>query len=678
MTIKKQSDIKDCGIAVIQWFYEFFFHQNINVNEIKKMAFYSNNGISISNLEKLALNCGFSLNSFKGNFEALKNLNLDQPIIALTNIQSSNHYVIVYKITSKFFYILDPVTGKKKIKSEDFTNMFLNVILVAEKNAQFKPKIKKLNFFVIILSNLSLKFSFLIIVINFINIFLRIFSSFYMRIIFDLVIPQHSSRLLFEIFSIFLVVVLLQALSNFLKSYFLKNLNLKIEKKLFDVYLDSLKSISNHQINKVQKQDHLKRIMLIENVANFIANFTYTIFFEFIIFFFSLIMIVWINGWIFLIIFINSFLLIMISFLYQKKLMNKYPEIYQISLRHFSNSNDLVQNIDKLKNSNFQSFVVNNFYKTYTKKQNLEIKTFHLDNCYFLVKGLINILSPLIIIFVGVLMYFDNMISVGSILLFLSFINFYFNPLETFTDLILNYPIIKSNYQNLDFIISSDKEEDKNTLILNEKIRKLDFQNFNFSYDNNLNIFHFDNLIIDSNIYLTGNNGKGKSTFLQVLAQKLDPKGKMLINDISSKKFSRKKLRDEIFHISSDENFINTNIFTFITENNIEYQHCFLINYQKYQLNKILEKLNLNFNMEIENNGNNFSSGQKQVISLLKIFNKKYKLILIDEAFENIDLASCKLLQKAIIQFQKDALFIEVSHNQKYFFAEKELKITND
>ncbi|NQZ66086.1 MAG: hypothetical protein HRT99_02585 [Mycoplasmatales bacterium] len=78
--------------------------------------------------------------------------------------------------------------------------------------------------------------------------------------------------------------------------------------------------------------------------------------------------------------------------------------------------------------------------------------------------------------------------------------------------------------------------------------------------------------------------------------------------------------------------------------------------------------------MKIENNASNISSGQRQIIMLLRLFAFDYELILLDEAFENIDLKKTKLLGKMIKDFQK-GLIIEVSHSKKFITNAKELNI---
>ena len=74
------------------------------------------------------------------------------------------------------------------------------------------------------------------------------------------------------------------------------------------------------------------------------------------------------------------------------------------------------------------------------------------------------------------------------------------------------------------------------------------------------------------------------------------------------------------------------------------------------------------------NNGQNISSGQRQLVTVLRLFAYKYKLIILDEALENIDKKKINAISQAINDFQ-DALYIEVSHSKRYISKGKEVDI---
>lgn len=84
----------------------------------------------------------------------------------------------------------------------------------------------------------------------------------------------------------------------------------------------------------------------------------------------------------------------------------------------------------------------------------------------------------------------------------------------------------------------------------------------------------------------------------------------------------------------------------------------------------LLEQWDIKLDDILYDNAKKFSSGQKQIINCLQLLTKNFDLILLDEAFENISQENFKILKKIIKDFQKDAIFIEVSHSKRYLFSD--------
>ena len=68
---------------------------------------------------------------------------------------------------------------------------------------------------------------------------------------------------------------------------------------------------------------------------------------------------------------------------------------------------------------------------------------------------------------------------------------------------------------------------------------------------------------------------------------------------------------------------------------------------------------------QIENNGNNISIGEKQLICIARALIKKSKIILMDEATANIDYKTETFLQNSINQQLKDCTVITIAHRIK-------------
>ena len=67
-------------------------------------------------------------------------------------------------------------------------------------------------------------------------------------------------------------------------------------------------------------------------------------------------------------------------------------------------------------------------------------------------------------------------------------------------------------------------------------------------------------------------------------------------------------------------------------------------------------------NMKLKENGGNLSLGEKQLICLARIFLRKNKIVVMDEATSNIDNKTDNLIQNAVDNIFKNSTLITIAH----------------
>lgn len=105
----EQLDSQDCGLACLKMITKFHRRDmSFDFDSIPD-TYISKSGISISALENCAKFLYFNTFVCKTSFDIIKD-NIYLPAIFFYN---QNHFVVVYKITSKHIYVADPAFGKK-------------------------------------------------------------------------------------------------------------------------------------------------------------------------------------------------------------------------------------------------------------------------------------------------------------------------------------------------------------------------------------------------------------------------------------------------------------------------------------------------------------------------------------------------------------------------------------
>ncbi|MDW2924267.1 Mbov_0121 family peptidase domain-containing ABC transporter [Mesomycoplasma ovipneumoniae] len=669
MKVFLQKDLKDCGLAVLQSIYHFFYDKKISINSLKTKAFYSNDGINIANLERLAKEFGIILESYGGPYENLKTLEIVKPTIILIKTGDLNHYVLLTKVKKSKFEIIDPLKGKVKIKAETMAKIFQNVVIFAQKDPEYKrSKIKDKSwnnwwFFLESKSNWYLIFLFFITAVS------NFLSSLFMKTIIDKVLPQQDLGLVIKVSLFFAWIVIWRILQDIIKKIYIHKIELKIEKDIFDRFFNALKTGKNFQLLKLDNHDYIRRINLIPSFAAFSASFYYHIFNEVITFLISFFILLWIDIKILGLIIGIGIIYLFISIIVRKSISKNHQFLMEDQLNSLTSTNDMIFSLENLKRDDVYKNLKHQFDEKYYRYKKTEFNIWKKESYLSSFNNFLFSIAPILIVVISSFWIFDEKLSIGELLLFLSFFSFFINPLSSFVNIVTNLPIFLKEFELLNFVLNIEKET---TGKYHQKISDIKLKDLSVSYYKNKTLFYIEKMQIKENLHIIGKNGSGKSTFLRLLNQEIVYNGDFLINNLDLKYYDQNELRKRICYIKSQNYFPNISVLSFITNENPEKIQNLINNFQRFDIQEMLYEWQISLDSKFVNNGSNFSSGQKQIIAILQLLTKDFDLILLDEAFENIDEKNFEFLKKVISNYQKNAMFIEISHSKRYVIEQGE------
>lgn len=440
----------------------------------------------------------------------------------------------------------------------------------------------------------------------------------------------------------------------------------KIEFSLLNIFIDKSLNGKIQQIEKISKSEYMQRVASISEVSLFYSNVIVIIFSNILSIMVSCLVMGFIS-WKLLFIVLFSLLVYFIFSLFLKIKINKrYPKIIQNNIFLMENNMEIFLNNIYSKNS---------FYKT----QKLEeisnaIKNIKRDNFSFwniinfknIFTKLIFVIQQFIVIYIATKLIIVGTFSLGNLLLFNSIVLFLNSPIENLIELIVNWKISRMQINRLSYVLFIENENTINRTCEIDKIKIIDFKDVSFAYTNK-NLFNNKTINITDSTKIIGPNGSGKSTLLKLIYGLYDNyDGKILINGLELKDINLDKYREKIFFNVNNIYFPNEFIVDFITCKNEKALNNLKHNINKFKLTELLNYFNLSWTYKIEDGGVFLSSGQRQIINLLKLFCFDYDLILFDEAFENISSDVFPDIKKAILEVQPQAMFIEISHNKHY------------
>ena len=236
------------------------------------------------------------------------------------------------------------------------------------------------------------------------------------------------------------------------------------------------------------------------------------------------------------------------------------------------------------------------------------------------------------------------------------------------------YPVLESDKNLKQYPTNNNKVK---TFISEGKIN---FNNFSVKYRPNtplvLKKLNFE-INPKEKIGVVGRTGSGKSTLCLCMFRLLEAsEGNISIDDIDISKIGLEILRKNLTIIPQEPTLIEGTLKENVDPEQIFDDEKIMAVLKDVGLDDFMEGKNLEY--KIENNGNNISIGEKQLICIARALIKKTKIILMDEATANIDYKTETFLQNSINKELKDCTVITIAHRIKTIINYDKILVLNN
>ena len=261
-----------------------------------------------------------------------------------------------------------------------------------------------------------------------------------------------------------------------------------------------------------------------------------------------------------------------------------------------------------------------------------------------------------------------NKIEVGDILAFIQYVKSFMQPISQ-TAQIANVmqQTAAAAERVFEFLEEEEIEEDVKNPISSENIEgSVEFEHVKFGYNEDkivINDFSI-NIKPGQKVAIVGPTGAGKTTIVKLLMRFYElNSGNILIDGHNYRDFTRNELRKMFGMVLQDTWLFNGSIMENIRYGKLDASDEEVIEASKLaHADHFIKTLADGYNMEINEEANNISQGQKQLLTIARAILSDPKILILDEATSSVDTRTEVLIQQAMENLMEGRTSFIIAH----------------
>lgn len=634
----EQLQLTECGLCCICMILRFYKSYE-TLQELRTHLDLGRDGSTLKQLNSLMKQLNFTTKIYRSSVAGLSQIKL--PAILFWN---ENHFVVLEKINKKFAYIIDPACGRVKIEISEFSDAYSGYALTGSPKEDFVPRKKKKSiwfYFLPIIFQKKLLFM-KIGLFSLISYFLTIGMPIFIQNLIDNVMLKKDFNYFKNSFIFLGIFSLIYLIFNFMKNSNLIKLRVIIDKSITSTVVEHLLKVPYKFFDMRNKADllfsvnscYVIRETFATQMINGLIDCGAVIFIIYYMYHQSILL----TG-VATILFIINLIIVSIT----QPLMLEHS-------RYLITEQNKVQSIQVetlfsmlgIKMSATEKDIYDNWNKKYEHYLNKYENKEKISNYIQTLMSFVQMISPLIILCVGIYLSIMSLITVGQVIAFYSLSTTFFSLSYSVLNIWLSFINSTLYLERLGDIVTTEVENQSKELIKADIKGSIRLNNVSFSYSkNSKQIIRKVNLNIKTGekVAIVGKSGAGKSTLAKLLVGLYTPtEGDIFFDDIHIDKLDKKYIRKQMGIVPQDVSLFNKDIYANIV---MDREDISLEKVKKScqiaQIADDIENMPMGYNTIISEMGMNLSGGQRQRIVLSRAILSEPKVLLFDEATSSLD-----------------------------------------
>lgn len=488
--------------------------------------------------------------------------------------------------------------------------------------------------------------------------------------IIDNELPQSNVEKIRELIALTIIILLVQSVLTFAKTYLTEWLGQSIIKDIRDQvfrHINRLKLafIDKTPIGKLQT----RTISDIETLNDMFSNGILNIISDLLQVFAVLGLMLYTDWQLTLVVLLSLPLMLVATYIFKETVKKAFGQVrtYVSNLNSFMQEH--ISGMLIIQAFNREDEELKRFKVLNEQHKKAHLKTVMAYSIFFPVVELISALATALLVWYGSSQVIDYEIKFGVLVAFIMYLQMFFRPIRFIAD--------KFNTLQLG-LVSAERVFDildvKEFIRETDSPQKIDVKNgveiqvkdLSFAYKDENYVLKNVNFTVEKNqkVAIVGTTGSGKTTIINLINRFYEYEhGQILFNNVDIRKLSLEALRKNIGLVLQDVFLFSGTIFENIS-----------LMDEKISLEEVQEAaksigahefiMNLPnaYNFEVRERGSSLSLGQRQLIAFTRILVHKAKLLILDEATSSVDTETEHLIQQALEKIMENRSSIVIAH----------------
>ena len=353
-------------------------------------------------------------------------------------------------------------------------------------------------------------------------------------------------------------------------------------------------------------------------------------------------------------------------------IVSKSQGFFKKQQDYLGNVNGVVEEVygghEVVKAFNGEEKALESFSEYNEKLADVAWKSQFISSAMHPLMNFIGNLSYVVVSILGGYLAVKNKIEVGDIVSFTQYIRNFNQPISQLAQISsMLQSTVAASERVFEFLEEEEEVEDTLTPLSVKNIKgDIEFNNVHFGYDENKTIINDFSAKIKNGqkIAIVGPTGAGKTTMVKLLMRFYDiNSGEILIDGKNIKEFKRGELRSLFGMVLQD-----TWLYSGTIADNIRYgkldadieevkNAC-----RAASVHHFIKTLPDNYNMVLNEETDNISQGQKQLLTIARVILADPKILILDEATSSVDTRTEILIQKAMDKLMEGRTSFIIAH----------------